>query len=332
MGRLSERKGRVIPKSLKLSLSGDLVRVGGLGVEVVRQQVQGGRGLRPRQRERVRVARSGTGAEAAEDQQRDHPDGEHDELAAEAPTSESSHCSDRLRADHMRRLRPSPRLWCSRASRRSGRAPRPADPCRARKLTIWPPAKCGEEMTNVHILGSGGGAPSAIRETACYLIRDGERTLLVDIGTGARRLFERPAPPGRCRRAAHRAHALSPRPRLRTCRTWRRWRSRPRSGRRAAWLYGREASRILEPLRRPPIAPTDQQHTIPVRELRARRSRRSAASESAPPSSRTTGHPRPDCASRTTLALITDTPYEPSSSTLAERGLAPAPRSLVRLD
>jgi hypothetical protein len=80
-----------------------LVGVGRLGVEVVRQQVQRGRGLRPRQRERVRVARSGTGAEAAEDHQRHDPDGEHDELAAEAPTSERSHRPDRLRGDHTRR-------------------------------------------------------------------------------------------------------------------------------------------------------------------------------------------------------------------------------------
>lgn len=43
------------------------------------------------------------------------------------------------------------------------------------------------------ILGSGGGVPSAARETSCVLIRDGSRALLLDMGTGARRLLRDPS-------------------------------------------------------------------------------------------------------------------------------------------
>jgi ribonuclease BN (tRNA processing enzyme) len=40
------------------------------------------------------------------------------------------------------------------------------------------------------ILGSGGWIPTAARETCCALVRDGERALLIDAGTGVRRLLE----------------------------------------------------------------------------------------------------------------------------------------------
>ena len=42
------------------------------------------------------------------------------------------------------------------------------------------------------ILGSGGWIPTAARETCCALIREGERALLIDAGTGVRRLLEQP--------------------------------------------------------------------------------------------------------------------------------------------
>jgi ribonuclease BN (tRNA processing enzyme) len=40
----------------------------------------------------------------------------------------------------------------------------------------------------VQLLGSGGFVPNDRRETACTLVRDGDRALLIDAGSGARRL------------------------------------------------------------------------------------------------------------------------------------------------
>src|SRR5947209_2048825 len=45
----------------------------------------------------------------------------------------------------------------------------------------------------IRILGSGGGMPSGTRETACVLVRKEERALLLDMGTGARRLVTDPS-------------------------------------------------------------------------------------------------------------------------------------------
>jgi ribonuclease BN (tRNA processing enzyme) len=41
----------------------------------------------------------------------------------------------------------------------------------------------------VMLLGTGGWAPTDSRETACVYLREGERVLLLDAGTGARRLI-----------------------------------------------------------------------------------------------------------------------------------------------
>jgi ribonuclease BN (tRNA processing enzyme) len=41
----------------------------------------------------------------------------------------------------------------------------------------------------LRLLGSGGFAPSDRRETACALLREGSEALLIDAGTGARRLL-----------------------------------------------------------------------------------------------------------------------------------------------
>ena len=41
------------------------------------------------------------------------------------------------------------------------------------------------------VLGSGGWIPTATRETCCALVREDERALLLDAGTGIRRLLER---------------------------------------------------------------------------------------------------------------------------------------------
>lgn len=47
-------------------------------------------------------------------------------------------------------------------------------------------------MMEARILGSGGWIPTAMRETCCALIRAGTRALLIDAGTGVRRLIEKP--------------------------------------------------------------------------------------------------------------------------------------------
>jgi ribonuclease BN (tRNA processing enzyme) len=176
------------------------------------------------------------------------------------------------------------------------------------------------EMTaspgGVRILGSGGGAPSGVRETACYLIRDGGRALLVDVGTGARRLFGDPRLLDGVDELDivlthfHLDHVCGLPYLLSLAVDATIW----APGR---WLYDRDAARILEPLRRPPIAPSDQTEIFPVRELRE------GAQEIGGFRVRASAQPRhwaPSAGLRIDdqLALITDTPYEPSSSALAD--------------
>jgi ribonuclease BN (tRNA processing enzyme) len=43
------------------------------------------------------------------------------------------------------------------------------------------------------LLGSGGAVPSEERETACTMLREGEHALLIDAGSGMRRLMTEPA-------------------------------------------------------------------------------------------------------------------------------------------
>ena len=62
-----------------------LVGVRGLGVEVLVEQIQGGGGLRSRQRERVRVARPGFDAQAAQHHEGQHPGRQDPEAMGEAP-------------------------------------------------------------------------------------------------------------------------------------------------------------------------------------------------------------------------------------------------------
>src|ERR671918_1500987 len=116
------------------------------------------------------------------------------------------------------------------------------------------------------ILGSGGGAPSGARETGCTVARDADRALLLDIGTGARRLVTKP------RHLAGVSHVdvvlthfhldhVCGLPYLRmlpvSATIW-----GP-----GAWLYGTDSAAILEPLCRPPIAPTDVTGIYKVNEL-----------------------------------------------------------------
>lgn len=46
---------------------------------------------------------------------------------------------------------------------------------------------------SVHFLGSGGWLPSGTRETSCYAVRHSSDLLLLDAGTGLRRLVTQPA-------------------------------------------------------------------------------------------------------------------------------------------
>jgi ribonuclease BN (tRNA processing enzyme) len=84
-----------------------------------------------------------------------------------------------------------------------------------------------------------------------------------------------------------------------------------------AWLYDTDSATILEPLRRPPIAPNDVTVSCPVNELRAGTQLIGGFEVRASPQPR---HWAPSAGIRVGdhIALITDTPYEASSARLAE--------------
>jgi ribonuclease BN (tRNA processing enzyme) len=168
----------------------------------------------------------------------------------------------------------------------------------------------------ITILGSGGGAPSGVRETACALVREDERALLLDAGTGARHLVtERTHLDGIKHLDVvlthfHLDHVCGL-PYLRmvpvTATIW-----AP-----GAWLYGKASEAILEPLRRPPMAPTDVSAIYAVNELR------NGDQSIAGFVVRASAQPRhwaPSAGLRIDdeLALVTDTPYERTSAELAE--------------
>jgi ribonuclease BN (tRNA processing enzyme) len=168
----------------------------------------------------------------------------------------------------------------------------------------------------VVILGSGGGAPSAARETSCILAREGERALLLDMGSGARRLLSDPSLLDGCGELHvvlthfHFDHVcgLPYLPWLDVGATiW-------GPGR---WLYDKKSEEILEPLRRPPIAPADVTATYRVDELARGSQTIGGFDVQASPQPR---HWAPSVGLRVEdeLAFVTDTPYEPSSSKLAE--------------
>jgi ribonuclease BN (tRNA processing enzyme) len=168
----------------------------------------------------------------------------------------------------------------------------------------------------VTLLGSGGFAPSAVRETACALVRDGTRALLLDAGTGVRRLLTDPAHLDGLAHVDvvlthfHLDHVcglpyLSALPL--TVTVW-----GP-----GEWLYGTASAEILAPLRRPPLAPTDVTAAYGVRELGP------GAQSIGGFTIRASEQPRhwsPSAGLRVDdeLALVTDTPYEPASARLAE--------------
>jgi ribonuclease BN (tRNA processing enzyme) len=168
----------------------------------------------------------------------------------------------------------------------------------------------------VVILGSGGGAPSGARETACTLVLDDDHALLLDIGTGARRLLTAPDHLAGVSHLDvvlthfHLDHVcgLPYLPMLPVSATiW-------APGR---WLYERDSADVLAPLRTTPIAPTDVSAIYQVNELGPGEQQIGTFSVRASAQPR---HWAPSAGLRVadSLALITDTPYEPSSARLAE--------------
>ena len=178
--------------------------------------------------------------------------------------------------------------------------------------------RAGEErkdLLSVVILGSGGRAPSVARETACVLVREQKRALLLDAGTGLRRLIaDRTHIAGVDRLDVVLTHfhfdhvcGLPFLPLLEVQATiW-------APGR---WLYGTPSAAILEPLRRPPVAPDDVTAVYPVRELEADEQTVGGFAVRASPQPR---HWAASAGLRVDdqLALITDTAYEPTSAALA---------------
>jgi ribonuclease BN (tRNA processing enzyme) len=83
------------------------------------------------------------------------------------------------------------------------------------------------------------------------------------------------------------------------------------------WLYDKTSADILEPLRQPPIAPSDITNTYPINELTLGSQLIGGFEVRANPQPR---HWAPSVGLRIDddLALVTDTPYEASSSDLAD--------------
>jgi ribonuclease BN (tRNA processing enzyme) len=119
---------------------------------------------------------------------------------------------------------------------------------------------------NVRLLGSGGFAPAGRRETACVLVRRGTAALLLDAGSGLRRLLTDASLLDGVERLDivlthfHLDHVngLFYAPTLALRQTiW-------APGR---WLYNRDSASILAPLRTSPLSPFAPDELGEVREL-----------------------------------------------------------------
>ncbi len=165
------------------------------------------------------------------------------------------------------------------------------------------------------MLGTGGMAPADDRETACTLVRNGRGALLLDCGTGARRLLTDPALLDGVRRLDillthfHLDHicGLTYLESLRVDVTI--WAP-------GAWLYGAKSASLVMPVRVPPISPTDVSMHFPIQELRAGDQTIGGFDVHAVAQPR---HWAPSAGLRVddVLALVTDTPYESTSAVLA---------------
>ncbi|HEY1369131.1 MAG TPA: MBL fold metallo-hydrolase [Gaiellaceae bacterium] len=166
----------------------------------------------------------------------------------------------------------------------------------------------------VTLLGTGGGAPSATRDTSCVLVRDRERALLLDAGTGARRLL---ADADLLAGLAHVDVVLTHFHFDHVCGLpWLQWLDVETTiWAPGKWLYGTASAEVVAPLRRPPISPNDISG-LPVRELVDGTQSIGGFEVRAGAQPR---HWAPSVGFRIEddLAYITDTPYERSSAELA---------------
>ncbi|HEX3332444.1 MAG TPA: reverse transcriptase-like protein [Gaiellales bacterium] len=164
------------------------------------------------------------------------------------------------------------------------------------------------------ILGCGGGIPSSARETACLLVREGNRALLLDAGSGVGRLRDDRRP---LQGIDHIDVVLTHFHFDHICgMTALQWLPVEAAiwapGR---WLYDRPSTDILAPLRRPPISPGDVT-AAPIFEIHE------GVQEISGFAVRASAQPRhwaPSAGLRVgdDLAYVTDTPFEHSSIELA---------------
>lgn len=165
------------------------------------------------------------------------------------------------------------------------------------------------------LLGSGGWIPTEERETTCVLIRDVADALLLDAGTGLRRLVTDPGLLEGVRRLDitlthfHLDHVcgLAYVPALPVTPTV--WAP-------GNWLYGKPSAELLDPLRRPPISPSSPNELGDVHELGLGSQSIGAFTVTARAQAR---HWAPTAGLRigSALALVTDTAYDPESAVLA---------------
>jgi ribonuclease BN (tRNA processing enzyme) len=167
----------------------------------------------------------------------------------------------------------------------------------------------------VLILGSGGWMPTEQRETACVLLRRDDHALLLDAGTGVRRLAANAALlEGVARLDVVLTHfhldhvcGLSYLPALQIgARIW-----AP-----GDWLYGSPSEALLEPLRQPPISAFPAAELGQVHELVAGRQQIGDFTVTARAQLR---HWAPTAGLRVddAIALMTDTAYDPDGAQLA---------------
>ncbi|HEX5468651.1 MAG TPA: MBL fold metallo-hydrolase [Gaiellaceae bacterium] len=164
------------------------------------------------------------------------------------------------------------------------------------------------------ILGSSGGAPSATRETSCVLVREGRHALLLDLGSGVRRIL---AGTPSLHDIDHVDAVLTHFHFDHVCGLpFLQWLDvdvtlwAP-----GAWLYDTPSAEILAALRTPPISPNDIT-SWPLEELREGEQSLSGFTLRAGPQPH---HWAPSCGLRVDdeLAYVTDTAYEDSSIELA---------------
>ncbi len=171
----------------------------------------------------------------------------------------------------------------------------------------------GRGALRAWLLGSGGWIPNGRRETTCVLVRDGSSALVLDAGTGLRRLITQPELLDGVERIDialthfHLDHvcglaytsALPVTPEI--------WAP-------GEWLYGRSSTELLAPLRSSPLSPFDARER--VHELHAGEQRIGPFEVTARAQPR---HWAPTAGLRIgdALALITDTAFDPGSIELA---------------